>query len=135
MNNNETPAAIAAECAKAEKPESKAHDMTVSPLARIFENENGYQIRLDMPGAQEKTIQIGIENNRLTIDAIREDAPFENGEIIREEFPMADYHTAYKVPDRVEADAITAKFANGVLTLLLPKRAESKMRKITVTAA
>lgn len=135
MNNTETTNSISTVNETAEATPMKNHDLTVSPLARIFEGTNGYEIRLDMPGAQEKTIQIGIENNLLSIDAIREDTPFENGEIIREEFPIADYHTAYKVPDRVDTEAISAKFTNGVLTLVLPKRAESKMRKISVTAA
>lgn len=116
-----------------EKAEQVAkHELKVSPMARITESDVGYEIRLDMPGAIEKTVEIGIDDGVLSIDAVREEDPVE-GHLIREEFPMADYHADYEIPDRVDVEAIKAKLANGVLTITLPKRAEARSRKILLS--
>lgn len=110
------------------------HELTVSPMARIMESDVGYEIRLDMPGAIEKTVEIGIDDGVLSIDAVREEDSVEGGRLIREEFPMADYHADYEIPDRVDVEAIKAKLSNGVLTIDLPKRAEARSRKIVLGA-
>ena len=87
-----------------------------------------------MPGAIEKTVEIGIDDGVLSIDAVREEDSVEGGRLIREEFPMADYHADYEIPDRVDVEAIKAKLSNGVLTIDLPKRAEARSRKIVLGA-
>lgn len=110
------------------------HELRVSPMARIIESDAGYEIRLDMPGAIEKTVEIGIEDGVLSIDAVREEDAVEGGRLIREEFPMADYHADYEIPDRVDVEGIKAKLANGILTIILPKRAEARSRKIVLSA-
>lgn len=110
------------------------HELTVSPAARIIESDVGYEIRLDMPGAIEKTVEIGIDDGVLSIDAVREEDSVEGGRLIREEFPMADYHADYEIPDRVDVEAIKARLANGILTIVLPKRAEARSRKIVLGA-
>lgn len=110
------------------------HELKVSPMARIIESDVGYEIRLDMPGAIEKSVEIGIEDGVLSIDAVREDMPVDGGHLIREEFPMADYHADYEIPDRIDVEAIKAKLSNGVLSITLPKRAEARSRKILLSA-
>lgn len=110
------------------------HEMKISPLARIIESDKGYDMRLDMPGALEKTVEIGIENGVLSIDAVRGDEPVEGGHIVREEFPMADYHAAYEIPDRIDTENIKARLNCGVLSIFLPKRKEAMARKILLSA-
>lgn len=132
-NDNVTQTAV--EAVKQESPAAKPHDLKVSPMARVLESAAGYEIRLDVPGAVEKNVQINVEDQLLTIDAIREDAPIENARLIREEFPLADYRAVYEIPDRVDIEGIRAHLANGVLTLTLPKRDEARARRILVNAA
>ncbi len=125
----------AVEAVKPETPAAKPHDLKVSPMARVLESAAGYEIRLDVPGTAEKDVQINVEDRILTIDAIREDAPFGASRLIREEFPLADYRAVYELPDRVDVEGIRAHLANGVLTLTLPKRDEARPRHILVNAA
>ena len=131
MNTNE----VAVEKKEPVCEEPKAHDLKVSPMARIAEGENGFRIWLDMPGVADKAVKVSVEEQVLRIDAIRDDEPEAYGSLIREDMPMADYHVAYEIPDRVDVDRISAKLANGVLIVSLPKRAEARSRRIVVDVA
>ena len=131
MNTNE----VAVEKKEAVREEQKAHDLRISPMARIAEGEAGYGIWLDMPGVSEKAVKISVEDQVLRVDAIREDLPESLGNLIREDMPVADYHVAYEIPDRVDVERISAKLANGVLAVTLPKREEARSRRILVNVA
>ena len=131
MNTNE----VAVEKKEPACEEPKAHDLKVSPMARIAEGDTGFRIWLDMPGVSEKAVKVSVEEQVLRIDAIREDVEDSFGYLIREDMPVADYHVAYEIPDRVDVDRISAKLANGVLIVSLPKREEARSRRIVVNVA
>jgi len=81
-----------------------------------------------MPGVRKEDINIEINDNRLTISANRDERVEEKRDnYIRKERRTSSMARSFSI-DNVEADKITAKHENGVLTLILPKKEQSKPR-------
>jgi len=107
----------------------------IAPAVDIVEKEDQYEITAELPGLDEKDVEIKVTNQSLTIKG-------EKGE--QREEKQKDYHLtersygsfqrSFNLPDGVDADRIAASFAKGVLTVTLPKNAESKQaeRKIKI---
>ena len=90
---------------------------------------DNYQIEVELPGFSKEDIKINLDNGYLTISARREHARDEQGDdetIIRSERYFGEISRSYYVGD-VSEDDISAKYNNGILTVLLP--AESKAEK------
>ncbi|MDD5705196.1 MAG: Hsp20/alpha crystallin family protein [Kiritimatiellae bacterium] len=104
----------------------------VTPRGRVVALDEAYEMRLEMPGADEQSLRIGVEYRTLTVDAETAVSKYEGYRLVREEFPPAIYHGVYEVPERVDTAGIKARLVNGVLTLTLPKREEVKPRRIAV---
>ncbi|HOQ38265.1 MAG TPA: Hsp20/alpha crystallin family protein [Acetivibrio sp.] len=94
----------------------------------IKENEKEYVLEAEMPGVRKEDINIEINDNRLTISANRDERVEEKRDnYIRKERRTSSMARSFSI-DNVEADKITAKHENGVLTLILPKKEQSKPR-------
>ena len=91
----------------------------------LYEDENNAFVRAELPGISREDIQVELADGHLTIKATRK-----TGE--GDEATTTEYSRAITVPDTVQADQVGATSENGVLTVTLPKREESKPRKITV---
>jgi HSP20 family protein len=88
----------------------------------------------DMPGARADRIDIRFEDGTLTIHA-----PVDPRQKTQQEFPLneygvGDYHRSFQVSEAVDPPQISADYADGVLTLHLPKSEANKPRKILVNA-
>lgn len=106
--------------------------------ADISESDSKYEISVELPGIDEKDIELGLSDGVLTLKAEKRDE--------REE-KRKDYHLtersygsikrSFRVPEGVETDKIKAAFSKGVLEVTLPKTKEvkAKQRKITVSAS
>ena len=105
---------------------------TVAPLLRFRETEDGFELRLNLPGIDKKNLQVQVADQTLSIEAHREETPRE-GTCIRQEFPVVNYRAAYALPDDVDPDAVSAKLTNGILTVTLKKREAAKPRSIKVS--
>jgi HSP20 family protein len=94
----------------------------------IKENENEYNIQADLPGVKKEEINVELNNDRLTISVVRnEEINEEKENYIRKERRSGSYCRSFYVENVVE-DQISAKFENGVLSMVLPKR-ESGVNK------
>ncbi|NLF85998.1 MAG: Hsp20/alpha crystallin family protein, partial [Lentisphaerae bacterium] len=80
-------------------------------------------------------LQVQIADHTLAIEARREESAREGLTCVRQEFPVVDYRAAYELPEDVDASAISAKLANGILTVTLKKREAAKPRRIAVNVA
>jgi HSP20 family protein len=121
-----------------ESPFSRSQSQAVGgryPDVDIYEAGDAYHIEADLPGCEEKDIEITVDSGILTIQS-KKDAETEKQDdgknyIIRER-QYAVFSRAFKLPDNADTDSITASFKNGQLTLDIKKRAEAQKRVISI---
>jgi HSP20 family protein len=104
-----------------------------SPRADVTESKEQIMVKLDLPGIEEKDIQVTLENNVLTISGERKyesDEKEENYQ--RMECFYGTFTRSFTLPRTVDAEKIKANYKNGVLSLNMPKREESKPKKIDI---
>lgn len=106
-----------------------------APNVDIFSEGDTIVLLADMPGVDEKSIDITLEKNVLTVQGFvtpREHSGYELGYA---EYGEGDYYRSFTVPDEIDRDHIEATVRNGVLRLQLPKSPQAKTKRITVQAA
>lgn len=87
----------------------------------LRENENGFEIEVDLPGVDPKDIDISTENGKLSIKAERKWLKFKRS-----------YSESFSLPSSVDVDAITAIYKQGVLAVTIPKKSTPQSKKIVV---
>src|SRR5580658_7975506 len=106
------------------------------PAVDIYETENELVAKIDLPGVNQKDLDVRVENNTLTIRGERKfDSTVSEDNYVRVERAYGTYSRSFSLPPRVSAEAIGAEYAGGVLTLHLPKREEAKPKQIRVNVA
>jgi HSP20 family protein len=105
------------------------------PRADIYETEKEIIVIADIPGANEKTVDITLEKNVLSITAYIEPAIPNGFEVAYAEYEEGDYQRSFRLSDEIDRDKIEATVSEGVLHLRLPKAIEKMTKKIAVTAA
>ncbi len=105
------------------------------PAVDLVERENAFELHVDLPGLEEKNIEVKVANGVLTIKGEKEESKEEK----KEDFHMRErrfgsFERALRIPDGVDSDKIEAAFKKGVLTVTLPKTAEAQkpVKKIEV---
>ena len=103
------------------------------PMVDIRSDENGYHIEADLPGLDEKDIDVRIENDLLTIVAERtvENDENQDGYIVRER-GHSRFRRSFALPEDVDRDKVDAHYKNGVLSLTLHRKPESKPKQINI---
>jgi HSP20 family molecular chaperone IbpA len=104
------------------------------PRVDIFENDDAILLYADMPGVDEKSIDITLEKNILTIEGCVCDETMEGYELSYMEYDVGDYRRSFTLSDVIDRDKIEATVRNGVLKLTLPKAEPAKARKINVVS-
>ena len=102
------------------------------PRADIYETEKEIIVLADVPGANEKTVDITLEKNVLSITAYVEPAIPSGFEVAYAEYEEGDYQRSFRLSDEIDRDKIEAVVSEGVLRLRLPKIQEAKTKKIAV---
>lgn len=106
---------------------------TIAPAMDVVENENNVTIRLDLPGIEPDQVNVEVEGDMLTISGETGDTIEQEGERYHyRERSYGSFKRSLRLPDYVNADACEASFKNGVLNLTLPKREESRPKRIAV---
>ena len=106
---------------------------TWAPAVDIYETENELVVKADLPDVSEKDLDVRIENNTLTIRGERKfEKKVEEENYLRVERTYGSFSRSFSLPNTVNSEAIKAEYKNGVLTIELPKRAESKPKQIKV---
>lgn len=104
---------------------------TSIPAVNIRETNDNYEVEVAAPGMTKNDFRIQLEGNMLTISSERknEHEDNENGWFTRREFSYQSFQRTFMLPkDVVDADKIQAKYENGLLRLLIPKKEEAKQR-------
>ena len=121
-----------------EVPRSARAEGQVAPAMDLVEKDDAYEITAELPGLDEKNVEIKLSNHTLTIkgekNEVKED---KQKDYYQSERRYGSFQRSFQLPEGVDADKIDANFAKGVLTVKLPKTAEAKKaeKKITVKAA
>lgn len=102
------------------------------PRADIYENDSEIIVLADVPGANEKTVDITLEKNVLSITAYVEPAIPSGFEVAYAEYEEGDYQRSFRLSDEIDRDKIEAVVSDGVLRLRLPKSQGAKTKKIEV---
>lgn len=108
------------------------------PVVDVVEGEKAYEISAELPGMDEKNIEVKVADGVLTIKGEkREETEKKEKDYFLQERSFGSFERSFEVPDSVEVDQIAASFKKGVLTLTLPKKAEAQKpaKKIEVKAA
>jgi len=100
----------------------------------VEEQDEHYVLRADLPGVAQKDIDVSVHNGVLTLSAHREDAESKEGKKRwHHERRFGQVTRRFNLGPAIDATKIEAAYENGVLTLSLPKREESKPRQIPVS--
>lgn len=101
----------------------------VAPPVDIFETSDGLTLVADVPGLDEQSLEISVDQGVLTIEG---KAAFGGGELLWREYAMDGYWRQFQLPDTFDAAHAKAEVRHGVLTLHLPKAEAAKPRKIAI---
>jgi HSP20 family protein len=105
-----------------------------APSVDIYETPNELVVKADLPEVSEKDIDVRVENNLLTIRGERKfEKSVSEENFLRVERTYGAFSRSFSLPNTVNPEAIGAEYKNGVLTITLPKREESKPRQVKVT--
>jgi HSP20 family molecular chaperone IbpA len=104
------------------------------PRADIYETEEAITVVADMPGVDETSLDITLENNVLSIDGFVEPMKPEGYSLAYAEYQVGDYQRAFTLSDQIDRDGIEAVIKDGVLRLYLPKVTEARKRRIAIKA-
>ena len=104
------------------------------PPVDIYEDQQGIQLKLEVPGIDEKDLDIKVENNILTVSGERKFEKEQKEENFhRIERRYGSFTRSFTLPNTVDAEKISADYSNGVLSIQLAKREEAKPKQIKVS--
>jgi HSP20 family protein len=104
-----------------------------APKADVYEDEHNVTLKIEVPGVDEKDIDVRVENNTLTVHGERK---FENEEkeenYLRVERSYGSFTRSFTLPSTLDTANVTADYDKGVLKIKLAKRAEAKPKQIKI---
>ena len=104
------------------------------PDIDILENPEAYVVYADLPGVDDKSIDVRLNRGTLTLDARLATLPETGWSPIHTEYRVGSYHREFRISEDIDTAAVSAKMHNGVLELVLPKNAARRPRTIQVQA-
>jgi len=112
-------------------PRRGLFDRATSPALDLVETEEGYTVFCDLPGMEQKDLELSVASNVLTIKGERKAAEnAKESKVYRNETWSGTFQRTLAIPSAVDANKIEAELKNGVLSVHLPKREEDKPKQI-----
>jgi len=116
-----------------EGPEEALTTTSFAPPVDIYEDEHTITLKLDVPGVEEKDIDVRIQDNTLTVHGERKIEKEEKEENYRRvERQYGNFTRSFTLPSSVDTGQVNAHYDNGVLKISLAKKAEAKPKQIKV---
>jgi len=103
------------------------------PRVDIHETGDALWLWADLPGVDEKSLDVRLENGELSIEGRVSLEGYESLTPVYTEYNVGHYLRSFRLSDRIDIDRIEAKMTNGVLELQLPKLATAKPRQISIS--
>lgn len=108
-------------------------DRYMNPAVDIIEEEDGFVVKMDVPGVDRKDLEISMTRNVITIKGEKKEESKQKGKrSYRQESWSGSFQRTLSLPDSVDPDKVEAGLKNGVLTVRIAKREELKPRQIAV---
>jgi HSP20 family protein len=116
--------------------EGRQEDLTTTtfaPAVDVYEDEHNITLKIEVPGIDEKDIDVRIENHTLTVHGERKFEKEEKEENFRRvERQYGSFTRTFTLPQTVDTENVSATYDKGVLKITLPKKAEAKPKQIKV---
>lgn len=112
------------------REETRSNERFIRPAVNIIETEEGLFVTADLPGAAKESIDVNVEKGVLTISAPASHSMA--GTPVYREFELGSYFRQFTIPETLDHGKAKADFANGILTLRIPKAEIAKPRRIEV---
>jgi HSP20 family protein len=124
------------ESLNAEGPEETLTTTGFAPPVDIYEDEHNFTLKIEVPGVEEKDIDVRIENNTLIVHGERKFEKEEKEEnYLRVERQYGSFTRSFMLPNSVDPGQVSAHYGKGVLKINLAKKAEAKPKQIKVTVS
>ena len=115
----------------AQAPETET---TYVPDVDISESNEHIRLVADMPGVDQQSVEVTVENNVLTVEGNAQLEAPEGYDLVGQEYGVGKFRRDFTLSNAVDTDGIKARVRHGVLEVTIPKREEVKTRKIEIGA-
>jgi HSP20 family protein len=110
------------------------------PAMDVQEQEEAYSVEIELPGFDEKSIEVHVNGKEITIESkqeetsenIEENATEKKARFILKERKQSHFRRTFSLPENADYESISAKFKNGILSLEVKKLPEAKKRTIQI---
>lgn len=102
------------------------------PATDIFETGDALKVVMEVPGVPKGAVDVKVENDVLSVEGRIDTTNYEGLEPLYTEYSIGHFARSFALPDQVDQHNITAHLEDGVLTLTLNKKPESKPRRIAI---
>jgi len=104
---------------------------TSIPKVNIYETDGEFHVEMAAPGMKKDDFKVELDNNMLTISSQLETKNEDNSRNYqRQEYSYQSFVRTFHLPDSAEAEKINAKYVDGVLNLVIPKKEEAKRKPV-----
>ncbi len=104
------------------------------PNADIGEKADGVWLTVDLPGVDQDSVEVGLDDGVLTIEGCVALGEYDDLRPLYSEYNVGNFERRFRVSNRVDSNGIHARIEHGVLHLFLPKPEEARPRSIAVAA-
>ena len=125
-------ATLEKETATAEPVEQAERTYTVVPAVDIIERPDQVIVLADLPGAEENSVEVQLENEQLTIGARASLQPPSGMEALYHGFDACEYRRVFALTDKIDREHISAALKHGVLRVTLPKLSAKQTRRTQI---
>ena len=100
----------------------------------VSEDDKGYRVKAEIPGVRKEDIKVAIEGNQVSISAeVKKEQEEKKGEaVIRSERYYGNQYRGFTLPQEVDSGKAEAKYADGLLELVLPKKEGASPKQVAV---
>ena len=121
---------------KQQTVEGKAQRLENRPVYRpatdIYETADAIILKMDMPGANEQSVDIHLENDVLTVTGQTDSVTSDAFDVLYSDYEPGNFRRAFTLSEDINRDAIKAAMKHGVLQVTLPKQEKAKPKKIEI---
>jgi HSP20 family protein len=109
------------------------------PAVDVRETEKSYELEMDLPGYDEKNIEVHLDGGNLSIESKLDESKEEKkndkeGTYLLRERRLSSFRRSFRLPENADSASVSASFKNGILRLEIGKHAEAQKRVIQIKA-